>query len=216
MSSLIFHTEEKQVLVATDTLATSLDGEPLKYTTKAFIIPHLRMIMAGTGVMGFLGKWFVKVNDWIIVRDIDNLDYHTPRNLASMWQSFKQEFPVKDGLTTTVYHFGFSQQSGEINTYVYRSTNEFSSERIAHGLGAKPACSIPENYRMPDDIKQMMDDQRLRQQSQPSDTRVHIGGEIQVNQLSEDGFYTYTLDRFDDYDSVQRGIFERCEARKKQ
>ena len=41
MSSLIFRTEREQVLVATDTLATSSDGKPGFFTTKAFIVPHL-------------------------------------------------------------------------------------------------------------------------------------------------------------------------------
>jgi hypothetical protein len=79
--------------VATDTLATSPDGKPLKFTTKAFILPHLKMIIAGTGAGGFLGRWFVRINDGLIVRGIDNLDYHTPRDLASMWQRHKEEFP---------------------------------------------------------------------------------------------------------------------------
>ena len=64
MSSLIFHTEQNQVMIATDTLATSPDGRPFKFTTKAFfLLPHLRMIIAGTGAGGFLGRWFIRVND---------------------------------------------------------------------------------------------------------------------------------------------------------
>ena len=42
--------------------------------------------MAGTGAGGFLGKWFIEVNDPMIVKGIDNLDYHTPQALARIWQ----------------------------------------------------------------------------------------------------------------------------------
>ncbi len=68
MSSLIVYTDQTQVLVVTDTLATHPDGRPVKFTTKAFIVPHLNLIMASTGIMGFLGRWFVKVNDMVIVK----------------------------------------------------------------------------------------------------------------------------------------------------
>ena len=81
MSSLIFYMDETQAAVATDTLATHPGGRPLKFVTKAFILPHLKLIMAGVGTGGFLSRWFVFMNDSIIVRGIDNLDYHTPRAL---------------------------------------------------------------------------------------------------------------------------------------
>jgi hypothetical protein len=68
MSSLIFLTEESQVLVATDTLAVSPDGRPFMFTTKAFILPRLKTIIAGTGLGGFLGRWFVRINDGLVVR----------------------------------------------------------------------------------------------------------------------------------------------------
>src|ERR1700691_2954354 len=145
MSSLIFHTEESQVLVATDTLATSPDGKPFKYTTKAFIVPHIRLIIAGTGAGRFLGKWFIHINDGMVVKGVDSLDHHTPSNLASMWPTFKQEFSIPDRMSTTIYHFGFSESTGLIHSFAYRSTNGFLSERFEeYGLGAKPECMPPD------------------------------------------------------------------------
>ncbi len=94
MSSLIFYTDETQVLVGTDTLATHPDGRPLKFATKAFIVPHLKLIMAGTGTGGLLGRWFVFMNDSTIVRGIDNLNYHAPRALRMLWQRHKQELSI--------------------------------------------------------------------------------------------------------------------------
>jgi hypothetical protein len=208
MSSLIFYTEENQVLVATDTLTTSPDGRPFKYATKAFVVPHLRMIIAGTGAGGFLGRWFVQINDRMVVRGIDHLDYHVPGYLASIWPGCKQEFSFPDGITATIYHFGFSEDSGLIHAFAYRSTNNFQSERIEYGLGIKPQCTVSADYRLPQDIRTMMDAQRASQTALPEGQRAHIGGEIQVHQLTKKGFFIYTLGRFEDYDRDEEAIYE--------
>jgi hypothetical protein len=210
MTSLIFFTDETQVLTATDTLATSPDdkGRPLMFTTKAFIIPHLQLIMCGTGVGGFLGKWFIEVNDRMVVRDIDNLDYHTPKALGYLWQKFRDEYFIPDYLTTTVYHFGFSEMDGKIHNYVYRSVNNFISENILYGIGVKPICHPPENAGFPMIIKSLMDEQRALQQSLPKNERVYIGGKIQVHHLTKAGFSVYILDQFEDFESVQQEIFD--------
>lgn len=209
MSSLIFYTEAEQVLVATDTLATSLGGEPFMFTTKAFIVPHLQMIMCGTGAGGFLGKWFVRVNDNMVVKDIDHLDYHTPKVLAELWLGHKKEFSLPDDLTTTVYHFGFSQEDGLMHSFVYRSTNDFQSEpRSQYGLGLKPECQVPASYELPTDIKKMMDEQRAIQAARPKNERVFVGGKILIHHLTKFGFNVFTLDKFEDYESDERAIYE--------
>jgi hypothetical protein len=200
MSSLIFKTEERQVFVATDTLAVAPGGRALMFTTKALIVPHLRMLMAGTGTGGFLDRWFVNVNSGKVVIGIENLDYHTPKSLSDLWQKFKEEkdeFP--EDQTTTVYHFGFSEETGVIRAFAYRSTNGFVSEPLGYGIAMKPECSIPQNLQLPGDIKSMMDEQREIQRALPENQRVYIGGEIQIHHLMEAGFNVYTLDRFDDF-----------------
>ncbi len=208
MSSLIFHLEPEQVLVGTDTLATSVDGEPFLFTTKVFIVPHLRLLMAGTGAGGFLGKWFTQVNDRMVVRDVDNLDFHAPRDLAQIWQNHKNEFSLPEDASTTVYHFGFSEEDGLIHSYVYRSENSFQSERLGQsGIGVKPECQVPEGCQLPADIKTMMLDQRAIQAMQPKAQKVYIGGEIVIHHLSRDGFQVYTLDKFEDYEITQQAIF---------
>jgi len=208
MSSLIFATDKDQAFVATDTLATLYDGTPLMFTTKAFIVPHLRMIMCGTGVARFLGRWFIKVNDQMTVRHIDNLNDHTPKNLMALWQSHKQEFSVPSGLSTTVYHFGFSEEDALIHSYVYRSTNNFKSEVLEYGIGVKPGFQIPKDYTLPTDIKKWMDNQRSIQASLPKDQGVHIGGEILIHHLTKIGFNVYTLGRFEDFEANERSIYE--------
>ena len=158
MSSLIFCTDETQALMATDTLATSYDGQPGYFTSKASILPHLRMMIAGTGTAGFLDRWFVVINA-SAVRGIDNLNEHSPGYLATMWSAYKLEIAIPDDLTTTVYHFGFSEKTGLIHSYAYRSATGFQSELLRYGTAQKPECSLPDDYRFPQDIEKMMDEQ---------------------------------------------------------
>jgi hypothetical protein len=215
MSSLIFYTQEDQVLVATDTLAVSPDGRALMFTTKVLIVPHLRMMMAGTGAGGFLDRWFVRVNSAKVVADIDNLNYHTPKSLADLWLEFKKENgSIPGGLTTTVYHFGFSEATDRIRAYAYRSENDFTSEPLKYGLAVKPECTVPDNFELPRDIRTMMDGQRAIQRSFPSKKRIYIGGEIQIHHLMRAGFNVYRLDRFDDFDADARIMFERCRGKR--
>ena len=207
MSALIFHTDETQAFVATDTLATSPDGRPFKFTTKAFIVPHLKLIIAGTGAGGFLGRWFVSINDAVVVKGIEHLDYHAPSILASLWLEHKQQFSVPN-ITCTIYHFGFSEITGLIQPFAYRSTSNFHSERLPYGIGVKPECPVPENCSFPGDIRKMMDAQRLLQSSKPKQERIYIGGEIEIHHLLKNGFQAYTLDRFEDYVRDETAIYD--------
>jgi len=215
MSSLIFWTDETQALVGTDTLAVSTDGKPVRFTTKAFIVPHLRLLMAGLGLAGFLGRWFVQMNDFMLVKGIEHLDDHTPAILAANWERVKQEFPAADaGRTTTVYHFGFSESTGKIRSFAYRSTNNFRSEEIRYALGCKPECTVLDNEDYPRAFRRMMDEQRAIQASRPKEERLYIGGEIIVHHLTKDGFATYTLGRFDDYANDEAAMYENFRVAK--
>jgi hypothetical protein len=211
MSSLVFYTDETQVLVATDTLATYPDGQPFKFASKAFIVPHLRLVMAGVGTHGFLGRWFVHMSELLITKGIDNLNCHAPRALSSLWQGYKQELSIPDGITTTVYHFGFSEVTGFVHSYAYRSESNFNSERLEpYGLRFKPECQPPANYSLPADLVAMMNEQRAIQAAKPKEERLHIGGEIEVHHLSQHGFEVYTLHRFEDYTQVETAIYDNC------
>ncbi len=213
MSSLIFCTDENQVLVATDTLATSPDGSPFKFTTKAFIVPHLKLMIAGTGAGGFLGRWFVHINDGMAVKGIDHLDCFAPNSLASLWAGYKQQqVSLPNDITVTVYHFGFSETSKLIHSFAYRSMSDFRSNRLEYGVGLKPDCHLPDNYCFPRDIRKMMDEQRTIQASNPKSDRVYIGGEIEIHHLSENGFQVYTMDRFEDYARDETAIYDNFRA----
>ena len=211
MSSLIAHTDSSQIFVATDTLAVLPGGKPLLFTTKAHPVPHLKMILAGTGSGGFLDEWFVQLNSRMIVAGVENLDYHAPARLRALWKDFiagKDNAP--QSITTTVYHFGFSEQSGSVKGFAYRSADNFVSEPLVYGLRVKPVIPVSPDYKFPEDVTGMMRKQCETQAALPSGERVYIGGEIQVHYLNKDGFRIYTLDRFEDYEAVLTAMLASC------
>lgn len=147
----------------------------------------------------------------IVIRDVDDLNEHTPRNLSTMWSEWCEEFPVgsTQHRTVTIYHFGFSLKSGQIHSYAYKSENAFKRILIPNGTHTKPEISIPKGTELPRDLKMLMDEQRNLQSGLPREQRVHIGGEIQVIRLEQDGFIVTNQARFADFDADQAAILSR-------
>jgi len=215
MSSLIYCADEKEIFVATDTLATFPDGAPRMFTTKAFVVPHLRMIVCCTGIQGFLGRWFIEINDRMLVRGIDNLNFHAPKILPSLFRKYKDEYGIPENILSTVYHFGFSENDRLVHSYVYRSENNFVSEQLPYGIRVKPACKPAESFQLPQDLRRMMDEQRSIQESLPRDERVYIGGEIQAYHLTETATAMYICDQFDDFETTEQTIYANYDSQKK-
>lgn len=90
MSSLIFYTDETQAVVATDTLAVNNNGQPIAFVSKSGYIPHLKTIVTGTGAGGFANKWLLEASTRMVVRGIQNLNYHTPKALNRLWLEYKK------------------------------------------------------------------------------------------------------------------------------
>jgi hypothetical protein len=209
MSSLIYKVEKTQVFIATDTLET-MNGRAIRFATKAFPLPHLRMVIAGTGLAGFLDHWLVAVNA-SPVRGIDALNEHAQAGLLNVLRTFKTQFPSMNE-TTSVYHFGFSEDTGVIQSFVYKSEELFEPRQIACGLYVKPSVPedvIPKDTLHPGDITRIMAAQRAIQAKLPKEARVSIGGEIQMHHLEQAGYKTYRLGQFEDYAETRRAILRR-------
>lgn len=207
MSSLIFYTDESQALVATDTLAVNPDGTPLMFCSKAIYLPHIRTIIAGTGLGMFSGDWANQVNNRFIVEGLRNLDYHTPDGLRALWASTKERDEVPESITTTVYQIGISEDDEKVHAFAYRSTNNFQSEPLTHGTRAKPECTFPEGNLITH-LQSMMLEQRAIQESKAVDERIYIGGECVVMHLTKDVCTTKKWFRFDDYKDQLSEIFD--------
>lgn len=134
----------------------------------------------------------------MVLRGIENLDYHTPGELHCLWEQYKAESSLTDGLTTTVYHFGFSEDSGNVISFAYRSTTNFASERLQFGVGVKPECTVPEANLL-DHIESMMYEQRSIQATKPLSERVHIGGKAIAIHLTQQSCNFTELFEFADF-----------------
>jgi hypothetical protein len=207
MSSLIYKVEKTQVFIATDTLTTQ-NGRAIQFATKAFPLPHLRMVIAGTGLAGFLDHWLVAINA-SPVRGIDALNEHAQAGLLNVLRTFKKQFPSMDE-ATSVYHFGFSEDTALIHSFAYKSEEMFEPRQIAYGLYVKPNVpedAIPTDTLHPSDIPRIMAAQRAIQAKLPRETRVSIGGEMQMHHLEQAGYKAYRLGQFEDYAETRRAIF---------
>jgi hypothetical protein len=207
MSSLIFFTDESQAFVATDTLAVEPDGTPLFFSSKAQYLPHLSLIVAGTGAGGFSCNWTSLINSRMLVQDIEHLDQFAPDALRKLWETYRSEIDVPESITTTIYHFGVSISSGHITSFAYRSTNNFSSEPLEYGTGVKPECAVAEGnlYEL---VEPMMLEQRQIQASKPAEERIYIGGEAYALHLTPTSFNCVRLFEFDDYEQHQRQAYK--------
>ena len=105
-----------------------------------------------------------------------------------------------------MYHFGFSEDTGEIATFAYRSTNDFASERLQHGTGVKPECSVPDG-KLYEHLPSMMQEQRAIQAEKPLPERVHIGGEAMAIHLTAETCKYSRLFAFPDFQDQSAGAF---------
>lgn len=217
MSSLIYYADPAQVLVVTDTLATSIGGAPAFFTSKASYVPHLRMIVAGTGFAGFAGEWVDHVNARMLVRGIEHLDDFAPDYLRSTWERWKLKGNMPAGATTTVYCFGISEETGHTVIFAYRSADDFESQRIettSTVIGAKPDCALPREDE-PDilqAVQRMMLEQRALQAAVPRAKRISIGGEAIAMHLTSDECRIFPFFRFNDFDEQMEQAMENMAA----
>lgn len=200
MSSLIFYTDEKQALIATDTLVVSEeDKEPLCFASKAIYLPHLRTIVASTGVSRFCEQWICAVNQ-MVVSDIEELNHYSPVNLIKLFRWFSGASEFENPPTVTIYHIGFSETDGRIHSFAYRSTGNFRSESLIYGIAIEPPCSFPAgDFTFTRDVPGLMNRQRDEQNGVPFEKRVPIGGEIHGMCLTAEGCNAFKLGTFDDY-----------------
>jgi hypothetical protein len=209
MSSLIFHITPEIGLIATDTLIASNDKFPSMYATKAFALPHLRLLICGTGDLAFINQWIFTVNIGAIVRDIEHLNTFATQSLQESLIDMSKKYNTSIG-STTIYHFGFPANNNTLYAYAYRSTNNFKSEKLIYGIGVKPPVPIDKDLTLPDDLRSIMEAQRKQESEKQVQERLLIGGEIILHVIKSDNFQIFIHDRFDDYETDLKIIFEQC------
>jgi hypothetical protein len=209
MSSLIFHLTPEQVIVAMDTLAVTFDTrKPFFFCSKAYPLPHLNGIMCCTGYGNMGSDWAFRVGRFV-ARDIHHLDQYCSEAIAECGK----QFPLSPDETTTIYHFGYSEEEQRYVGFAYRSANNFKSERLGYGTGVKPPIAEIKLEAYPGDLIAMMDTQRRDQKVLPERDRLFIGGEVQCYVLASKKITIETVHRFADYEGDYE---EMCAGLKRQ
>lgn len=222
MSSVIFVINETEVILGTDTLAVPYEAEggTCFFSSKAYSLPHMNMIMAASGDTNFLEKWWMYLNAHTVYPGIESVSWSAQANLQKMWREHKAEKSRPESCEQAIYMFGISEFTGEVLGFTHVSfEDDFRAEEIsfrAKGqpmIFAKPNCTIPENSQELGIVKTfftMMLDQRARQVGKlypGSDGRARIGGELQIHHLAREGCAVYKPARFDDYDDVEKALW---------
>lgn len=200
MTALVFTIQPDQICLAMDTLVVDhYDKTPLTYQTKFTVLPHINVVIAGTGLTPLVNGWFHYVNGNIVVRDIDHLNSFAPgllRDAAARCQG-------TDLTTTTLYHFGYSTIDNRYVGYAYRSMKNWEPDRLQDALGFKPVVDVQptDEIQFPQFFINIVCEQRRKDLLLPVSERVGIGGDIQFVVL-ENGVVTISnVYRFDSYES---------------
>jgi hypothetical protein len=143
MTLLMFSHTPDQVATVMDTLATTPEGNPVMFTSKCRVIPHLQLAVAFTGIGQFGSRWTVALQEQILARDIEMLNRYAPEAIAQLWKDLGEEHDLA-GRTSTIYHSGRAEKTGKYVGYAYRSrgTAAFHASRKRRmrwrSVGARP------------------------------------------------------------------------------
>lgn len=211
MSALCFQVEPDRVSVATDTLALLESGRtPKQFTKKAFAVPHMQCIVTGTGIMQVLHRYYMNLLDGVVATDVDQLNDIAPKVLSQI----SKNVDPPEGLSTTIYHLGYSESEQQYVAYHLHSGYDFQPRRIEQPRSFKPADpkakqGIDRNAEFPDMAVQVIKNLKEIDDDRPNEERLGIGGEVQLRVMAGSPPETEIqhLHRFDDYESQKRQIF---------
>jgi hypothetical protein len=199
MTALNFLLEPDRVCIATDTLALSLGGRSHKFATKIFPLPHLQLIICGTGLLQLATDWYLFVQTSAVVRSIIGLNKFAPAILRELWA----RHPEASGTSGTIYHFGFDEEAGYFRGFAFRSSNDFEEEELQqNAFGVKPPVLMPEIKTLPDGFIELVSRQREEDLRRPVQERIGVGGEVQFAILTQNSVTITTCHRFDDFEEI--------------
>jgi hypothetical protein len=205
MTALVFALQPDQICIAMDTLVVGADDKkPVCFQRKFLSLPERELLIAGTGLANLINRWFEYVSVLSNLGGIDDLDSFTPSVLEA---SVSAAGDLGD-ITTTLYHFGYSEAEAKYVGYAYRSTTNFQSERLQYALGIKPPVRVEptDNIEFPGFMIDIVLDQQRQDQLLPLEQQVGIGGEIEFAVLSNRHTQIETVHRFATYENERRYI----------
>jgi len=96
-------------------------GASAFFTTKVHYLPHLRMIVAVTGVFGFCDEWLRLLNTRVMATDVESVDAEASEQLRKLWNELIDlRYSIEDH-STTIYHFGIAEATEQVSSFAYRS-----------------------------------------------------------------------------------------------
>jgi len=211
MTALVFALQPDQVCIAMDTLVIGADDRmPMSFQRKFMSVPESDLVVAGTGHAGFINGWFQHIQANFQGAMIDDLNAEAP----SIFRASVSAECGLNGLTVTIYHFGYSVREHRYTGYAYRSEHDFRSEKLQYALGFKPVVPVTPNddIRFPDFLIDIVLEQQRQDCLQPITERVGIGGEIEFVVMSDRTIHVETVHRFSSYEADSIHIEQREKA----
>lgn len=210
MSAINFQLFSDGGYVAVDTLATFNEGQPCYFTSKAIPLPHLNMLIAVTGVSGTLTAFLGDINNRVI-RGPEDLAFKAPELLQKIWMQQMDAFSRLPGQvpanhSTTIFHFGFSEESGEMVGYQHHSGHEFAAERLS-GAGGKPDAEVTgEPLEGLLNSKRLLVGQQRSESKKAFSDRLHIGGNAIGFAIQKEGIFCAQLGPLPGEEDVRKAI----------
>lgn len=185
MTAFVALVTPEQSFLAIDALASDvLHKTPRNLVTKVFLLPSMRLVMFGTGLLDFLLDWSRLLQHRFVLADVEVVDNYATEALRERWGPYNTI-----GEPTTIYHIGYTH--GQFRWYTYRSDNQFSSQALPHALVVHPVEGVPKRQldgqplagtptldAVVKDFVEIMEMQKRYDDAQPQDQRLGIGGEI--------------------------------------
>lgn len=212
MTALVYTLQPDQICLAMDTLVVDAeDKTALCYQTKFSILPHLNLVIAGTGLASLVSGWFHCANGNLLATGIEDLNSLAP----DLFRNAEKEIPGNNLTSSTIYHFGYSQLDNRYVGYALRSTNNWNPERLPDALGFKPVIQITptDDIRFPDFLIDIIKEQRRQDQLLPLADQVGIGGEIQFVNLENGKIMASTVYQFESYRSDWEQMMRKVKDR---
>ena len=220
MSAIYFQVGDEAAIAAADTYSIRPStGEPLKLADKFIPLPHLNMVITGSGYHGFLLEWYLALQRQAAPIDIEHLNEFAPGLLQETWLRFKRKTDLPESPTgsggSKISHLGYSEQKERFVGYYYDLKDDFAPTVVrpekeylmpkmegVHDALLEGDCTAREQVIAFFCRAKELDEQK------PVGERVGIGGEIKFLMQGQWGHVCKTIHRFDDYDETKQTIVE--------
>lgn len=174
---------DNEVHIVADTIISDPDDcmNPVCFTNKVYLLPHLHGLMFGTGLAPFILEWFHTISSSLLVKDIRHLDKFTPQALQKIFKRYQDSLATfHSNISGTIYHIGYDEELERFVGYIYRSTDDFKSEEMQYGYHYKPhpETALHPISVFPTDFISIAKIQKSKDESKPISERVGIGGHL--------------------------------------